>query len=196
MVARREFIGFMGMMLVANIAGAAWAKGRKPIAIAATGRGAKRTVVRLYAGDKPGTFLAMARRGKKEWFYDLRAGAKDLKMIGAAAETGKMQARIAGRKVSLRLKREGNGGMASYQADDGSSGDIQTQMDPVTATVIIFGMVTLLGIVAIIAGSGGGKVSVDTPAGSADVEVNGKDGKEKKGIVAAPECDGPPILLC
>lgn len=192
---RREFIALGGAAVsLALLPTQALAADVAPIGIADFGQGDRRHVIRIYPDGAPNAFLLHIRAGRRTFTQRIRLSGDPEGMLQGLLTDGRAEMRVGGQQGQLST-RDG-----VFQID--GLGQINIVTEPVqtaagSATSVV--VVTLL--VAAFAwgvalGSGGGSTSTTSSGGQTEAESEEAEEEEGEGIIASPECDGPPVRLC
>lgn len=199
---RRTFLNALGAVSVVSLTatvGKALADDSQQIAALDMG-GKPRKIVRVFTAKGEGQFLISVKQGKKVEYRSLMV-AEGKGSKGKIDTSGKAMIWNVGEKLqfALRLKEDG----------DVLRGELQPDVDNVSAqvapVVVAIGAGAVLGVVTVIAAAtvalaaidAGRKAKLKGKSGGGNIEFSFEVGDNAgDGIIASPECDGPPIQLC
>lgn len=171
------------------------AAGLAPIGIAEFGQGRERRVIRVYQDETRGAFLIHVRTGRSTYTQRIRLSGDPEGMMRGLFQDGR-----------ARIATDGFDGIVNAAADTQSAFHINGigQINVVTAPTTTSGPVGSGTIVLIFAvmlaglglATGVASATASSSGGKAEAEAEDAEEEEGDGLIASPECDGPPIRLC
>lgn len=196
---RRQFVAFsgaaFGTLLFPTRAPAADVS---PIGIAEFGRGDQRYVIRIYPAGRANSFLLHIRLGRRGVTQRLQVSGDPQGMMRGLVTDGRAQVRLDGRDVTLSAPNAERG---VFEIDGVGQVNVVTQpattpnSQPVSVAIVSLLLAAAAWGYAV--GSGGSTTTASSSGGSSTTTTEeAEEEEEGDGIIASPECDGPPIRLC
>lgn len=161
-----------------------------PIAIAEVGRGDSRRVVRIYPGEQRDSFIMHVRQGGRAYTRRMQFEGNLEGTFSGLQSDGTM--RVATRDYQGTVSIT-NRDMTGFNIE--GIGDV-TVGPPATAYNAPLYLMIIV-IAAFILGRETRTMGASSSGGDSEAEAEeAEEEEESDGIIASPECDGPPMRLC
>lgn len=167
-----------------------------PVAIAEFGQGRDRAVIRVYQGDRPGEVLVHVRQGGRATRRRMRISGDPEGMMRGLTEDGR--ATFSGNGISVNVTTTGSRGTFNVEG----AGPINIVTDNTAVIVVPLGVFVVAAVATaflqgfVIGYVGSRVIDATSSGGEASAEAESEEEDTGEGIIASPECDGPPIRLC